>query len=303
MDLRHIAHVLGGEIVPGGQVSFPPPGHSPWDRSGSLRLDPRAPGGFLVNTRSSDDDPLWVKDWVRQRLGWPPSRRSRPRSAPTPRPPPPKPNNGKRTASALRFWEEARDPARSTVEAYLRRRGLMLPEGAAGTAIRYHPSCPFSGNARTPAMIALVRDVLTDAPKAVHRTALDLLGRKVTVGGNDRLSLGPVGSGAIKLTADAEVTSCLGVGEGIESALSLRLLPEFGASPVWSLISAGGIEQFPVLPGIEALWIAVDHDPAGLRAAKVCGDRWSAAGVDVYHVTPRTPRTDLNDLFKGRVDA
>ena len=300
MDLRSIAQALGGEVA-SGQVLAPAPGHSPKDRSLSVRVSSTAPSGIVV-WLFSGGDVLAAKDYVLGRLRLP-RRGSRPPPRSAPRQPPPKPNLGKRTASALRFWEEARDPARSTVEAYLRRRGLALPEGAAGTAIRYHPACPFSGNARTPAMIALVRDVLTDAPKAVHRTALDLLGRKVVVGGNDRLSLGPVGGGAIKLTADDEVTSCLGVGEGIESALSLRLLPEFGASPVWSLISASGIEQLPVLPGIEALWIAVDHDPTGLRAAKACGDRWSAAGVDVYHVTPRTPRTDLNDVFKGRMNA
>lgn len=303
MDLRHIAHVLGGTVV-SGWVRAPAPGHSSIDDSLAVRIAPDAPGGLWVHL-FSPGDALAAKDHVLDRLGLPRrgSRPARPMPRSAPRSAPAKPNPGKRTASAIRFWEEARDPARSTVEAYLRRRGLTLPEGAAGAAIRYHPSCPFSGNARTPAMIALVRDVVTDAPKAVHRTALDLLGRKVTVGGNDRLSLGPVGGGAIKLTADDEITTCLGIGEGIESALSLRLLPEFGSSPVWSLISAGGIEQFPVLPGIEALWIAVDHDPAGHRAAKACGDRWSAAGVDVYHVTPRTPRTDLNDVFKGRADA
>jgi hypothetical protein len=26
----------------------------------------------------------------------------------------------------------------------------------------------------------------------------------------------------------------------------------------------------PVLPGIESLWIAVDHDAAGLKAARAC---------------------------------
>jgi hypothetical protein len=86
----------------------------------------------------------------------------------------------------------------------------------------------------------------------------------VKVNGKDRLALGPIGGGAIKLTPDEAVTTCLGIGEGVESALSLRNMPEFGPSPLWSLISAGGVESFPTLSGIESLWIAVDHDETGI---------------------------------------
>ena len=42
-------------------------------------------------------------------------------------------------------------------------------------SLGFHPSCPF-GNERLPCMIALVRDIVTDAPIAIHRTALDLSG-------------------------------------------------------------------------------------------------------------------------------
>jgi hypothetical protein len=49
-------------------------------------------------------------------------------------------------------------------------------------------------------MVALVRDVVTDEPKAIHRTALSADGRKVTVSGTERLALGPLAGGAVKLT-------------------------------------------------------------------------------------------------------
>ena len=65
-------------------------------------------------------------------------------------------------------------------------------------------------------------------------------------------------------------------------------------------MSAGGVARFPVLAGIECLWIAVDHDPAGLRAARACAQRWQAAGREAFLVTPAAPRTDLNDLIKGQ---
>jgi hypothetical protein len=148
-------------------------------------------------------------------------------------------------------------------------------------------------------MVSLIRDIVSNEPKAIHRTALSLDGRKVKVEGHDRLSLGPIGGGAIKLTPDADVTTCLGVGEGIESTLSLQLAPEFGSSPVWSLLSAGGVSTFPVLAGIECLWIAVDHDPAGLKAAEACAERWRQANREVYLVKPNAIGTDLNDIAQG----
>jgi AAA domain len=51
------------------------------------------------------------------------------------------------------------------------------------------------------------------------------------VKGHDRLSPGPIAGGAIKLTPDNDVTTCLGIGEGLGSTLSLQLAQEFGTSP------------------------------------------------------------------------
>lgn len=303
MDLRSIARALGGEVVPGGQVNFPPPGHSRSDRSGSLRLDPRAPDGFLINTRSPADDPLHVKDWVRDQLGWARETPRRPTTEHTPAAPSrvPDPSEQDRAARALDIYREAGPLWGSPAEAYLtKERRLCLFDGLA-RALRYHPACPFAGTHRTPAMIALVRDVRTDEPRAIHRTALTLDGRKAEVGGHSRLTLGPIAGGAIKLTPDEEVTLALGIGEGIESALSLRHLPEFGTTAVWSLIAANGVERLPMLPGVESLWIAVDHDEAGIRASRACADRWRAAGAEAFLVRPHQERTDLNDVFRERL--
>lgn len=304
MDLRTIAQALGGEVAPRGEVKFPPPGHSRIDRSGSLRLDPRAPDGFLIVTRSPADDPLHVKDWVRQQLGWKreqPVRETQARTRTVA--PAPGLSNAERTARALAIWREAQDPRETIVETYLRSRGVPLPGEAAGGAIRFHPDCPFAAGQRTPAMVALVRDVITNEAKAIHRTALDREGRKRVVAGHDRLSLGPVGGGAIKLTPDENVTLCLGVGEGIESALSLRRLPEFGRSPVWSLLSAGSLASLPALAGVEAIWIAVDLDEAGVGAARAVTGRWVDAGAEAFQVRPPVVGTDLNDSFRRRADA
>jgi putative DNA primase/helicase len=214
-----------------------------------------------------------------------------------PRPQPANKDTGN-TARALAIWNEAQHPCGTLVEAYFAHRRLTLPDEAAGEAIRFHPDCPFKGTL-VPAMVALVRDVITNQPKAIHRTALDAEGRKAWIDGNDRLSLGPVSGGAVKLTPDEDVTLCLGIGEGIESALSLRLAREFGMSPVWSLLSAGQVKAFPVLAGIEALWIAVDHDRDGVKAATVAARAWHRAGPEAFLIKPHAADTDLNDIIQG----
>ena len=68
--LQALAGIFGGEVSD-GQVRAPGPGHSAKDRSMSIRLDPSAPDGFLVNTFSPADDPIACKDYVRQKLGIP----------------------------------------------------------------------------------------------------------------------------------------------------------------------------------------------------------------------------------------
>jgi hypothetical protein len=202
-------------------------------------------------------------------------------------------------AEAMRFWREAVHPTDTPVIPYLLGRNAHLFEEAGGEAIRFHPACKF-GLHRVPCMLALVRDIRDNTPKAIHRTALDLKGNKVTIDGKDRMMLGPAGGGAVKLTPDDMVTTALGIGEGLETSLSMRLLPEFGETPVWSVLSAGGVKSFPVLAGVECLWVAVDHDQngRGQQAARTCSARWTAAGQEVFRVTARRVGEDLNDLAR-----
>jgi hypothetical protein len=74
-SLQQMAAALGGEVR-GREVLAPGPGHSHKDRSLAIRLDPRAPDGFVVHSFSGDD-PLASKDYVRDKLGirWEPKQR------------------------------------------------------------------------------------------------------------------------------------------------------------------------------------------------------------------------------------
>ena len=69
MDLRTLQRALGGEIS-GGQVLAPGPGHSPQDRSLAVRIDPKAPDGFLTHS-FANDDPIQCRDHVRAKAGLP----------------------------------------------------------------------------------------------------------------------------------------------------------------------------------------------------------------------------------------
>ncbi|WP_342143905.1 DUF7146 domain-containing protein [Methylobacterium fujisawaense] len=263
-------------------------------------FDASAPGGFTLHSHAGDDFGA-CRDYVRDRLGLIDPKAQ---TAPPPREPTKggnetlPPSASDRAVLALRIWREAREAAASPVAHYLAHRGLDLVDDV-HAVLRFHPNCPFAG-ARTPAMVALVRNIVTNQPQAIHRSALSHEGRKVEVDGKDRLALGSIRGGAVKLTPDEEVTTCLGIGEGIETTLSLRRLPEFGASPVWSVLNAGGITSFPVLPGIECLWIAVDNDPAGRGASELCADRWRRAGREVLLVHPTGDGADLNDIPEVR---
>jgi AAA domain len=72
---QQLAAALGGEVS-GSEVLAPGPGHSPKDRSLSIKIDPSAPDGFVTYSFAGDD-PLKCKDYVRDRAGvarWEPTR-------------------------------------------------------------------------------------------------------------------------------------------------------------------------------------------------------------------------------------
>jgi hypothetical protein len=66
-SLQVLAKALGGEMS-NGRVLAPGPGHSPSDRSLSVKLDSSAPDGFVVHSFAGDD-PITCKDFVRAKAG------------------------------------------------------------------------------------------------------------------------------------------------------------------------------------------------------------------------------------------
>jgi Toprim domain len=201
----------------------------------------------------------------------------------------------RRTASALQLWSERKPFTGSSAETYLRdTRGIgdWLDAFDLDESLGFHPSCPFNGG-RMPCMVALVRNIETDEPQAVHRTALTAETKPQRIG---RLSLGPVAGGAIKLSLDGDVTHGLLIGEGIETTLSASRV--LGFRPAWSVLSRSGIAKFPILSGVECVTIAVDNDESGdgQRDAAALIERLTAAGIEAV-ASQSTIGKDFNDAL------
>ena len=286
LDLREIAHALGGEVS-GAQVLAPGPGHSRKDRSLSVRLSTDAPDGFLAHSHCGDD---WrdCRDYVRERLGIERPRGVSARSAP-------KPQVGsrekfahrgrvsdddERIADAIALFRESVDPRGTAAERYFVSRRLEVAD-LASRVLRW--------NERIGAVIALFRNIHTGGPQAVARTFLDADARKI-----ERKFLGPVGGAALMLDAFDAVTGGIHIGEGLETCQAARQL---GLRPTWALGSAGAIAAFPILAGVECLTLLGENDLASENAVRTCGERWHEANRIVLINRPLKVK-DLNDAIR-----
>jgi hypothetical protein len=156
--------------------------------------------------------------------------------------------------------------------------------------LRFHPRCPFGANGgRHPCLVALFRDVETDAPAGIHRIGLTVEAKKIK-----RLTLGRwAGVRAIKLWPAA--THKLSIGEGIETVLAAL---GHGAitTPAWAMGPKADIANFPVLSGVKAITVLVDRgDPAALDGAEACATRYVAAGCGARWLRTVSVK-DFNDL-------
>jgi CHC2 zinc finger/Toprim domain len=192
------------------------------------------------------------------------------RLTPAPSPLPEDDSDARRLDLARAIWREAAPAGGTPVVAYLAGRGLRLPEDA---PLRFHPAC-LRGSEHLPAMVALMTDATTREPCGVHRTFLAIGDSRVTKAeGQAKMMLGR--SGVVRLAPDT--SAGLGIAEGIETALAVSQLIEWG--PCWAAGSAGGIGRFPVLVALTlTIFPDADDSGVGLAAARACAARWAAAG-------------------------
>jgi putative DNA primase/helicase len=208
-----------------------------------------------------------------------------------------------RSRRALSIWAEARSLRGTSAWTYLSRRGIHLsglPEDIS-KVLRWHPHCPWGGSrTRHGCLVALWTDGVTGEPRAIHRRPITAAGEKA-----DRWkALGPTAGCVIRLWSDEIVTHGLVIGEGIETTLAAATRIQHRGTllrPAWAAGDAGHLEEFPVLPGIEALTVLVDHDKngRGQRASAECARRWTMAEREVIQLIPRIPGEDFADLVEA----
>ena len=173
----------------------------------------------------------------------------------------------KALAASRRLWKQT-GPLGASGRAYFASRHLPLPsEGA----VRYLDRYAYDRQSSFPMLIAKITDPQGRGVN-LHRTYLALDGSsKAPVQKPRQMMPGsfPAGS-AIRLFPVGKV---LGIAEGIETALAAHVL--YGGLPVWSAISAGGMERFVIPEGVEELVIFGDADASytGQRAAYILANR------------------------------
>ncbi len=199
-------------------------------------------------------------------------------------------------AALRRVWRESKPIQRGDeAYAYLAGRGLRLydlPE-----AVRVHPGLRYLDGEHQGIYPAMLATVTAPDGRAVslHRTYLQD-GRKAPVSAPKKLMQGlPLSGAAIRLTAVSEV---LGIAEGIETALAASELFEV---PVWSCVSAQGIESFEPPEGVRELIVFADNDTnfAGQAAAYRAAHRLKLKGFEVEVVIPPIVGDWLDHLNKA----
>lgn len=206
-----------------------------------------------------------------------------------------KAGSDERTEWARRLWGTTKPGAGTPVETYLRMRGYL---GPVPPALRFHPALKHKdGPQRHPGMVAAV--MIGDSLAAVHRTYLRPDGRGKAGLSDDKLSLGPIGGGAVYLhIGPLPRGGRLAVSEGIETGLAVM---QATGIPTWAALSAGGIRKL-ILPPLDIapeIIIAADHDRAGLDAAHAAARRWHSEGRRVRIAVPPTEGKDFADMIGG----
>lgn len=107
-----------------------------------------------------------------------------------------------------------------------------------------------------------------------------------------KMSLGPIGGGAVRLGSPVEDT--LVICEGIETGLSLVQL--YG-KPVWACLSTGGMQAVFLPPTLRHLTIAADNDGPGHEAADAVRKRFQGHFETVEVIKPDIAGHDFNDAL------
>ncbi len=180
--------------------------------------------------------------------------------------------------------------ARTAVRRQPDHRGITLP---VPTSLRYAPSILHAPTGLClPAIIAAVR-TSQGAVSAIQRVFVraDGLGKADVAG--PKLSLGPLGDGAVRLAAASEVMALC---EGWETGLSALQL---SGLPVWASLGASRMHRVRLPDIVRSVVIFADNDAAGHEAAERTAQVHRDLGRCVEIRLPANG-TDFNDELIAR---
>jgi hypothetical protein len=178
---------------------------------------------------------------------------------------------------ALELWEKS-EPIHGTIaEEYLQRRGLLLTPPSLG---HYRGS-----------LIAAVHQPYHGVT-AIQKTPI-----RPDFSRGDRMTKGPLGTGAVRLGAAQEI---MGIAEGTETALSAMMLT--GMS-VWASLGGKRLHNVELPPFVREVHIFCDNDQPGREAAYRASDVHRALGRDVEIRRPPPEFKDYNDFIVADADA
>ena len=288
MTPDQLASALHGDRN-GSWVNIAGPGHRKRDRSLGIVLDPNAPDGFRTHSLAGDD-PATCRAYVKKLLkkiavgGSIQVQLGDACGA--------NPDAQAKIAVAMEIWHDTQTIKGTLAEIYLHARSCVVSsEVMKANVLRHHPLCPF-GQYRFPALIALITDAITGEPLGIHRTALRDDGsgkREMPDGSSPKRMLGSAKRGVVRLYP---VGPHLGSAEGVETALSAA---QIFKTPVWAVLSANGMADFPIVTGVQSLTVFADHDTAGISAARECRRKYKKAGIGVEVRHPPLIGNDWND--------
>lgn len=198
-------------------------------------------------------------------------------------------NNNANQKHALEIWQSCLPAPGTSVETYLLGRGITIP---VPPSLRYHPNLKhYPTGLGFEAMVGAVQDA-SGKVAAIHRTYLKADGAGKAGVRQNKMALGPLGTGAVRLDGSR---AAMGLAEGIETALSAMQLFEI---PVWA--AQGARMDRIELPGsiVEVHLFGDNGEPGHLaveRAASIFAER----GCRIVPRYPPQRFPDWNDVLQA----
>jgi phage/plasmid primase-like uncharacterized protein len=189
---------------------------------------------------------------------------------------------------ARQIWRESREAPGTIVQDYTFGRGFT---DSPPQCLRFHPGLRHPSGVSLPAMVAAIDD-LGGEIVGIHRTFLKRDGTGKAAVEPNKMALGKLGGGAVRLTAGAPE---LILSEGIETGLSIL---QATGRHVWAALGTSNLGRVELPDFVRRIIIGADQDDSGIKAATVAANTYRARGYQVAIVSPDAEKTDFNDVLR-----